>query len=199
MNNKIENLFVAGLMILGFVGMSGIFAQAAENTIHKIPPGFEKCTSDEVGIVFACDSSWKLNRQGKTLKITMSEKPYVEMVAEESDQTIHFISELNEDTFAGMGRYEKGFSFEHLTHCNRETIKINGYLKDHPETRVSDYYLIDHLHLHSIRFTIDPKESWEDYKWIIKQVMDSMNFVKHKPGIKFYSEETNETCEDLVK
>lgn len=185
-----------GVLIL-FVFM--ISATLAKADIHKIPPGMEKCTSNEVGIVFACDPSWKLDRQDKTLKITISKVPLVEMIVEKSDQKIHFISELNEEAFASMGRYEKGFHFEHLTHCDRETIKINGYLKGHPQARVSDFYLIDHLHLHSVKFTVDPKEAWEEYKWLIKGITDSMNFIKHKPGFKFNLDQTDENCEELIQ
>jgi len=165
----------------------------------KGPVVLRKCVSDEIGVTFACDPSWKLNRQGKLLKIMISEIPRIQMDIEESEQTIHFMSEINEQAFASMGRYEEGFHFEHLTHCNREMIKINGYLKGNPQARVSDFYLIDHLHLHAVKFTVDPKEVWESYKWLIKEIVDSFSFTKQNTGIKFNTEAADESCEDLIK
>ncbi|GEM_PF-4152288 len=210
MKNKLQNLCWAGAFVILILGASGTFAgieeatqkisdSQAANPTQNVPMILRKCTSDEAGVVFDCDPSWKLNRQGKILKITISEVPHVEMTVEESDQTVHFMSELNEEAFANMGRYEEGFHFEHLTRCNRETIKINGYLKGSPRTRVSDFYLVDHLHLHSVKFTVDPKEAWEDYKWLIKEIVDSMSFVKHQSDVKFNLEQIDETCGELTE
>ncbi len=165
----------------------------------KGPMVLRKCVSDEIGVTFACDPSWKLNRQGKQLKIVISEVPRVEMDLEESEQTIHFMSEINERAFTEMGRYEPGFHFEHLTHCDRETIKINGYLKGNLQARVSDFYLIDHLQLHALKFTVDPKEACESYKWLIKEIVDSFHFTKQNAEIKFNTEAADESCEDLIK
>ncbi len=170
-----------------------------EDLKADLPIVLRKCTSEEIGMTFDCDPTWKLNRKDKTLKVTISESPRVEMFVEENDQTIRFLSEMNESAFDSMGRYEPGFHFEHLTQCNRETIKINGYLKGHPETRVSDFYLIDQMHMHSVKFTVDPKEAWENYKWLIKDIVDSLHIIQQKSDIKFYTEETDEVCEDLVK
>ncbi len=102
------------------------------DTSHKIPRVMKQCTSDEVGVTFICDPSWKLTRQGKTLKVIISEVPLVEMMIEEFDQKVHFMSELNQEAFKSTGRYLDGFHLEHLTYCNRETIKINGHLKENP-------------------------------------------------------------------
>jgi hypothetical protein len=199
-------------ILIGITGGSSLLVQAEEieknakplvevssASEQTLPVSLRKCTSEEIGITFDCDPSWKLNRKERTLKVTISQNPLVEMDIEESEQTIHFISEINEAAFAGMGRYEEGFHFEHLTHCDRETIKISGYLKGHPQARVSDYYLIDHLKMHSVKFTVDPKEAWEDYKWLIKDLADSFHLVKQKQDTKLFAEETDESCEDLVK
>ena len=158
-----------------------------------------KCVSEEVGITFACDPHWKLNRLGKVLKIVISETPRVEMAIEETDQKIRFMSELSREALAEMGRYEDNFNVERLRHCERETVKVNGYLKGDPETRISDFYLVDHAHIHSIKFTVEPEEAWDEYKWLIKEIVDSLSFSKHKPGIKFVTEEIDETCEDLLE
>lgn len=162
-------------------------------------PALRRCVSDEVGVSFACDPLWKLTRLGKTLKITISQTPRVEFVITESDQAIHFMSELTRDALAGLGRYEEGFHIERFRHCDRETVKVNGYLKGYPGVRVSDFYLVDHLAIHSVKFTVEPKDAWEDYKWIIKEIIDSVLFIKHKPGVKFNLQETDESCEELTQ
>lgn len=170
------------------------------NTDKKLPIVLRKCVSEEVGISFACDPTWKLRNEGKKFTVTINEVPRVEMTIEESEQTTHFISELSQDAFRSMGRYEDGFHFEHLTYCHRETIKINGYLKGHSDARVSDFYLLDHLNLHSVKFTVDPKESWESYKWLIKEIIDSVRFVRQDKELRFPQDGIEEdTCEELVK
>jgi hypothetical protein len=121
------------------------------------------------------------------------------MEIEETDQKIHYMSEFSKEAFLAMGRYEDDIHVEHQTRCGREAVKVNGYLKGKPHIRVSDFYLVNHLYVHAVKFTIDPKEAFEDYKWLIKEVVDSLNFTKHKTGVKFFAEETDETCEELVK
>lgn len=199
MKIKTASLSSAGaavLFLFWIIGSSGTVTWAGPG--QNPPTALQKCVSDEVGIAFACDPLWKLSRLGKTLKVTISAAPLVEVVILENDQTIHFMSELSADALAGTGRYEKDFHIERIRHCERETVKVNGYLKGRPDVRVSDFYLIDHLQVHSVKFTVDPKEAWGDYQWLIKEVIDSVRFIKHKPGTSFSTEETDETCEDLV-
>ncbi len=159
------------------------------------------CKSHEVGIVFACDPLWKLSREPKKLTIIISEQPMVNVVIEELEQSVHYMSELSRDALNSTGRYADGFHIERFRHCDRETVKVNGFLKGYPNVRVSDFYLQDHLHLHSVKFTLDPKESWDKFQWIIKDIVDSINFVNHKVPITFIVNEiseTEETCADLV-
>jgi len=200
MENRTINKFWIIIFLLSIFVTPQAFAGTEDESKsdHKLPIALQKCTSDEVGMTFDCDPSWKLNRYLKTLKVTISENPQVEFLIEESQQSTHFMSELTEDAFASTGRYEEGFHFEHQIRCNREAIKINGYLKGSPQIRVSDFFLIDHGRIHSVKFTVDPKDAWENYKWLIKDVIDSIKFFK-QPHSKFNLEETDETCEDLVK
>lgn len=175
------------------------FAVKATGTSWEKNTALHQCISQETGIQFACDPDWKLKRMGRTLTITISEVPLVEMVVEESDRKIRFPHELTREALTDMGRYEYDFFIERFRHCDRETVKVNGRLKGQPGTRVSDFYMTDHFVLHSVKFTVAPEAAWEDYKWLVKEIVDSVQFIKQPEGFKFANEETDETCEELVK
>ncbi|HLF17756.1 MAG TPA: hypothetical protein VI749_02565 [Candidatus Omnitrophota bacterium] len=185
--------------LTGIILLSGLIAAfniKAESEVTDLK--WETCVSERAGVSFLCDPSWKLNQQGRTLTITIAEEPKVTMVVEETEQAVHFMSELSRSGLESMGRYAPGFHIERFRHCERETVKVNGYLKDDPATRVSDFYLLDHLHLHAVKFSVTPQEVWEDYKWVVKKIVDNIEFRGYELPLKFTTEETDETCEELI-
>lgn len=212
----------AGVFILSFLFLFEMMSVATEANPgkgsiqvfggHPCSPAFEnkskgsnafekaltKCVSEETGIVFACDPAWHKTHQGNKMTVIINAAPRIEMILEEDSQKLHFMSELSRRAFESMGRYEDGFHLEHLTHCGRETIKINGYLFGQPNTRVSDFYLIDHAQLHFIRFAVDPKESWDEYKWLIKRIIDSVSFLKSPSIMPLRRGAVDENCEDKM-
>ena len=170
----------------------------AEGPAREYQPALYQCVSQEAGITFGCDSSWKLNRKEKKLRVTISEIPHIEMNIEENDQTLRFMSELTHDALASLGRYEEGFVIKRIFYCNREAVKVSGYLKGDSNTFVLDFFLMDHQNIHSVKFTVRPKEEIQNYGGLIQRVVETITFVKHKPGVKFFTEETEESCTDLI-
>ncbi len=158
-----------------------------------------RCQSELLGVEFLCEPYWKLERKENFLKVTISIHPRVVFTVEETDQTIGFMHQLSRKAIEEMDRYAKGFAIERITYCNRETIKVKGYAKDNLNKRLSDFYLLDHLKLHMIRFSVEPKANWKDYKFLIKDVSDSFIF-KHegKEIIFFNNGEASGDCSDII-
>lgn len=194
MTKKLWGLCVFGLGII--FGLGGPWVQVSYG--EKSSLVLQKCVSRETGIAFACLPQWKREHDGKILRVIISESPRVDVVIEETDQKVRFLSELSQDALASLGRYADGFNIERFRYCDRETVKVNGYLKADPNKRVSDFYLVDHQVIHSIKFTADSKEAWEEYKFVIKQIVESVTFVRQKEGVRFLAEEKKGTCEELV-
>ena len=163
------------------------------------PVALQKCTSKETGIAFACLPQWKLEQRDNGLRVIISETPNVDVVIEETDQKVRFLSELNRNALDSSGRYADGFHVDRFRYCDRETVKVNGYLKSDPRKRVSDFFLVEHLTIHSIKFTADSQEAWEEYKFVIKQIVESVTFLHHKEGPRFLAEEKDGTCEELIR
>lgn len=188
------------VLVIGFLAGRAAIDWAADNSAAKalVKTLTQTCVSKEIGARFKCDPAWPLAQQGKTMKVTISKDPSVTMVLEESDLKTHFISELTHNAFASLGRYEDGFFVERQERCQREAIKVNGYLKGHPDVRVSDFYLIDHLQMHTVRFTVAPKEAWEDYKWLVKATIDSLEFIRQEPAATFRVDDSGAPCEETL-
>lgn len=176
---------------------SVIFAGSAHSD-QQAPIALQKCISHETGVAFACLPTWKLHRKGRVLKVIVSRSPRVEVDIEETDQKVRFLHELTREALASSGRYADGFHIERFSYCDRETVKVNGYLKGDPVKRVSDFYLIDHLNIHSIKFTAQSTQAWEEYKFIIKQIVESVTFIHHDQPARFHSEEKDATCEEML-
>jgi hypothetical protein len=157
------------------------------------------CVGEEAGISFVCNPNWKLSRQGKTLNILLSLIPRVEIIIGEKDTNLHFLSELSREGISNLGRFEEGFDVEHIVQCNRETIKVAGLLKDDSQTKVLAYFMIDHLNLHSVQFTVKPKEEWPQYEGLIAKVIDSLEFTGRESGVNLKLNPTDENCEDIVE
>lgn len=181
----------------------GVLAGFCVPCVSAAPEGkaamvLQKCVSNETGIAFACLPQWKLVQKGKSLRVVISESPNVDVLIEGTDQKVRFISELSRDALNSLGRYAGGFSIERFRYCDRETVKVNGYLKSDPQKRISDFYLIENSLIHSIKFTADSQEAWEEYKFVIKQIVESVTFLQHKENPLFLAEEKDGTCEELI-
>lgn len=157
------------------------------------------CVSEEAGIKFACNPNWKLSREGKMLTITVSLIPQVQFVIEEANLNLKFLSDFSRKAIASLGRFKDDFVIDRIENCGRETVNVSGYLKNDSETKVSDFFMLDHNNLHSVQFTVKPKESWTDYEPLIKKVINSLEFTGYKRKIKFNLDATDENCQELVK
>ncbi|MBP9855502.1 MAG: hypothetical protein KBD53_11600 [Candidatus Omnitrophica bacterium] len=178
-----------------------------EEKIDGKGPGLEKdnfqalhtCVSEVVGIRFACNPNWKLIRLEKMLKIQVSFVPKVEIIIEEDNLRLRFISDFSRRAIASLEKFEDNFDIQRVEHCSRETVSVTGYLKGDTDTKVHDLFMVDHHNLHSVEFTVKPKDSWIEYEELFQKVINSLEFTAHKTGVKFNLTPTNENCEDIVE
>jgi hypothetical protein len=78
-------------------------------------------------------------------------------------------------------------------------VNVNGYLKGDPDAKVSDFFMLDHGSLHSVQFTVKPKEVWAEYEDLFNKIVESLEFFEQKPGVRFSLDPTDENCEELVQ
>lgn len=202
MNIKLVLSCTVSIFVLLLFHVPGVQAQpsvAAAAPAAQQVVAMQKCVSQETGVAFACLPSWKMEHHDNVLKVYISTSPLVEVDIQETDQKVRFMSELTRDALAGLGRYQDDFHVERFRYCDRETVKVNGYLKSDPAKRVSDFYLVDHQKIHSVKFTAASAEVWEEHKFLIKQIVESVTFVQQDPQARFLAEDREGTCGEMIE
>ncbi len=137
------------------------------------------CVNKDLGITFYCNPNWEMTNTKNKLIITISTYPHVTFTVEKLNSKMNFLSQINRFNLESMNRYAEGFGTEHITIANRETLKIKAYSKKNPYVRLSDYYLINNLALYRISFSVNDKDDWDKYKFLIRDIMKSFNFTHH--------------------
>jgi len=153
-------------------------ADPREYSYQRFSPGHsEDCVDRDLGIRFHCNPNWTIQSNPDSLTVIMSASPEVLFTIEKTNFRIGFLSQINELSLESMQRYAKGFGIEHNTIANRETLKVKAFSKKNPEVRLSEYYLIHNLNLYRISFSVKPKDEWDNYKFLIKNIIESFDFI----------------------
>jgi len=147
----------------------------------------EYCSDEILGVRFLCNSNWEVRAEAGTIMIIISADPAVTMTVAKSYTPIATLSQLDEETLTELGQYAEGFSVERVTLAGREALKVKAFPIDYPQARLVDYYLLNDLDFYSLLFSIDPKEEWDKYKFLIQKIADSFYFIE-KPLVPLIKE-----------
>ncbi len=156
------------------------------------------CSSELLGMEFACRPEWKLKKRHRTLMITISEHPSVELEISESPHELKLLSEFSHEALDAQYRYADNYSVERIELCGRDSIKVLGFLLENPDQPIEDYYLIDHYDIHGIKFTFASQRAQLEYRPVVDEIIESIKFIKHTGEIGF-QEDQAESCADILK
>ena len=155
-------------------------SQFEQNYLKNLYGHSVDCVDKNLGITFYCNPNWKIISSKNKLSTTISTYPNVTFTVEKLNSKMDFLSQINRFSLESMNRYAEGFGTEHITIANRETLKIKAYSKKNQYVRLSDYYLINNLALYRISFSVNDKDDWDKYKFLIRDIMKSFNFTNSK-------------------
>ncbi|MBU0469715.1 MAG: hypothetical protein KKD07_00970 [Candidatus Omnitrophica bacterium] len=136
------------------------------------------CSIDKFGIRFLCDPHWDIQDIDDNIFVTISKTPSVILTFAKIDSKIAFSQQISLEFLKQRNLYSDGFKMEDVKFAGKNAIKVKAFSKTEPNMRRSDYFLINDSSLYGILFSVYPKESWEDFKFIIKTVEDSIFFIE---------------------
>ena len=137
-----------------------------------------ECADTRLGVKFLCDGDWSLETDKGAVLIGISEKPEVSMTLLKNDAPVMALELLSPQALKGLGHYEDGFSSRLIKLNGQDVLKMEGAMKDVPDTYVMDFYLIHDVSLYGILFTISPQKHFPEFKPLLITILKSFAFLE---------------------
>ena len=109
--------------------------------------------------------------------IVISDDPAVTMTMAKVKTGVRFLEQLDRAMLSALGEYEVGFIVEDTRVDGRKSLRVKAFSKEFPEMRLLDYYFMKDGQLFVILFSVDPKNKWDDYKFVLNRIMGSFRFL----------------------
>ena len=106
----------------------------------------------------------------------INDNPDVRFKAVKIDIDIVLIQQLSRERIEAIGQYKRGFVLEEVKVAGVNAVKVKAFSRFDPEERLLDYYFVHDKTLYSLMFSVNPKDRWDDYKFLIEDVVNSFGF-----------------------
>jgi len=142
--------------------------------------GMVWCTDKTLNVGYLCRADYDTQLENGRLVTTLSKEPSVAFKVEKTQLKLGFLSQISKNYLEDSGLYADGFAEEHVRIAGRETLYVKAYGRQNENLRLADYYLINHLELYHLSFSIEPKDQWDNYKFMVKKIAESFYFMETK-------------------
>jgi len=132
------------------------------------------CYARSSHVMFRCDPDWKVRivDEHSTI-ITISSDPFVTLAISRIESPIRYLGQLNRSFFASGRIYLDNFRNDYVKFAGGDAMQLKAFSKSEPDMRYLGYFYLNDAGLNSVFFAVYPKESWDDYKFLIKRITDS--------------------------
>ncbi|MDD3375215.1 MAG: hypothetical protein PHY73_05785 [Candidatus Omnitrophica bacterium] len=159
--------------LLIFLFCFTLISFAAEDVSPSHDSDLEMCYDEVLDLRFSCESDWIYQAQGETIFLVISEDPAVTLTLTRSESWIKFLNQLDRKVLQEIGHYSDGFATEECMVASQKAVKVKAFSQEYEDIRLLDYYFMNDGYLYSVLFSVDPKERWDDYKFLIQDVVNS--------------------------
>ena len=173
-------IFIIYCLTLGlFAGTSFAVPSTgdAAKTASEIESRLENCAEKTLEVEFLCDPEWKSGKKGNTVFAVISADPAVTLTIHRRASPVVSLLQWDHQQLKDLGKYADGFRTEQVAFAGEEALKVKAFSEEYPQIRLLDYYLIHDGDLYSILFSVEPKENWDDYKFLLQKIAHSFNFI----------------------
>lgn len=140
--------------------------------------GLESCNDKVLSIEFLCNPDWEYHISEGALMVVISSQPLVTATFAKIDSSVSFLTQLNKEELVKKNLYRTGFKQE-LTKTNgQDSVVVRAFSRSEPQRRVLDYFFIHEGGLFGALFAVSPIDDWDDYKFLIKTMADSIMLIK---------------------
>ena len=178
---------VIGLLCLFiFLSVGGIFLAAGTIRASQ-PDGTDQsflryCSDETLKVRLLCSRDWAVEEHEDALFMVISEDPVVTLTISKIKPSVKFLGQLNKTNLEAIGQYQQGFQVEEVSVGKEKALKVKAFSKTYPEIRLLDYYFVHDAHLYGLLFSVDPKEEWEHYQFLIQKIANSFEFHEESTG-----------------
>ncbi len=134
------------------------------------------CENEELGIRYFCSPQWKRRDIDNAVLMIISSEPAVTLTITKIDSNIIFLEQLTKSLLDEKGLYADGFETGWKTFGDKKAIQVKAFSKQYSGRRLLDYYFMHNSELYAVLFSVHPKEQWDKYKFLIKQIRESFQF-----------------------
>ena len=179
-------IFLKRILIIGMITLvwsaKGFAEESAVKPALPTQPSTKTfnlhiCRDEALGIRLLCDPDWELQSDPNAILIIISSEPQVTLTIGKSKESVHSLTQLTRPILQEIGQYATWFTTKKVRLDDVDTIKVEGYLKEYPENRIEDYYLIRDSSLYTILFSVDPEGNWQSYESLFKRILSSIEFI----------------------
>lgn len=144
------------------------------------------CLDDDLGIKMLCNAEWEYQEGDNAILLLVSEEPTVTITITKLGEDFRYLEQLNRDFLYSLGEYKDGFKTESVKIADRKAIKVKAFSSQYPDIRILDYYFVHDSSLYGLLFSINPKEEWDNYKFLFQKLANSFEFIERSAfGNKF--------------
>lgn len=134
------------------------------------------CRDQELGIKISCSPDWQVQEDADGILLIISEDPAI-LLSIVKIKGVNLLGQLNRDYLKALGGYADGFETEDVEIAHSRTIRVKAFSEQFPDIRLTDYYVIHRSQLYGLLFSVDPKEEWDHYKFMIQEMVKSFDFL----------------------
>lgn len=151
---------------------------ASEEKSENNQYGLESCHDKKLRVGFLCNPGWGYQLVEDGLLVVIASDPIVTVTFARIDSEISRLPKLNKSVLMGKNLYQKGFRRELTTLNDQDVVIVRAFSKKNPDRRVLDHFFIHEDKLFGVLFSVSPKVQWDEYKFLIKEVADSIMLYK---------------------
>jgi hypothetical protein len=170
---------VKGLILMaGFILMQPFFQAGAvaqeEFSSLEISADQNTCTDRRLNLRFYCENGWKIQQADEAVLVVASSDPMVTLIVARIDSSITLLGQMTKKILDDMKQYRNGYMTEYVTYNDQQFFRVKALAQSDSEKRILDHYFIHEGKLYSILFSVKPKAKWDEHKFLIEKVLQSL-------------------------
>lgn len=151
-----------------------------EDLIKKY--ALQSCDEAELAVRFLCNPDWEYHVSGDALLVVISKEPVVTATFARVDAEINYLYQLNKTELASRNLYRKGFKADLRKVNGNDVMVVRAFSRSEPQRRVLDFFYIHQGELFGALFAVHPIDNWDDYKFLIKTISESIELLEIPKG-----------------
>ena len=142
----------------------------------------QTCSEAALQVEFLCNPAWDYHLSEDALLVVISQDPMVTMTFARMDSEINYLYQMNKNELAKKDLYRQGFKADLRKVNGQDALVVRAFSRSEPQRRVLDFFYIHQGQLFGALFAVHPIDSWDEYKFLIKTISESIELIEKQEG-----------------